>query len=102
VKELYAFGSVVRDDFAKNSDVDLLYNFDYTGFDFTAHPKEWLFSPYDEFFELKFSIEKLLKRKVDLISYKDIRNKYFKEIVDEEKILLYAKAEPEFVSAGHY
>lgn len=79
VKELYAFGSVVRDDFGKKSDVDLLYEF----------KKIPVLEYADHFFALQEALEKIFKRKVDLLSRKSMRNKYLIRIVDSTKQKIY-------------
>lgn len=89
VKTLYAFGSAVTGDFTPESDVDLLYEFDYTGFDFTDL-KNIPYDPFLVFFDLREALEKLFSRKVDLIPYQDFRNEYFKAEVEKTKKLIYA------------
>ena len=88
VKTLYVFGSVVNGDFTDESDVDLLYEFDYTGFDFND-TKNAPYNPFLVFFDLKDALEELFKRKVDLIPYQDFKNIYFKREVEKTKQLLY-------------
>lgn len=88
VKTLYAFGSAVAGDFNADSDVDLLYEFDYTGFDFN-NLKSAPFNPFLVFFDLKDALEKLFDRKGDLIPYQDFRNEYFKAEVEKTKQLIY-------------
>jgi len=67
------FGSIVRNDFSPDtSDVDIIVSFT---------------KPVGiEFIDLSNFIEKELKRKVDVVSRKGIREKYFKEI---EKDIVY-------------
>ena len=91
IKKLYAFGSVVTEDFRPDSDVDFLYEMDYAGFDFDDLDK----NPYDPFlvfFDLKEKLEKLLSKKVDLIPNQEFRNRYFNEAVAKTKIPLYISA----------
>jgi len=98
VKTLYAFGCVVTGDFTEASDVDLLYEFDYTGFDFND-TKNLPYDPFIEFFDLKDLLEKLFKRKVDLIPYQDFKNTYFKREVEKTKQLIYGAERLEKISA---
>lgn len=88
VSELYAFGSVVRDDFRKESDVDLLAKY-------SLYPNieniEELAYYYTNQDELKMLLQKILKREVDLIDEKNIKNIYLAENINKEKQLLYAK-----------
>ena len=60
------FGSVVRDDFSVSSDIDIVVSFS---------------KPIGaDFIDLADDLERMLKRKVDLVSRNAIRDKYFKEI----------------------
>jgi len=67
------FGSIVRNDFSpEKSDVDIIVSFT---------------KPVGiEFIDLSNFIEKELKRKVDVVSRKGVKEKYFKEI---EKDIVY-------------
>jgi uncharacterized protein len=73
------FGSVLRDDFGAESDIDCLIDFAEDGGNYFAR-----------YFDFKYELEKLLGRKVDLIVEKAIRNPYFKQSVSETKELIYA------------
>ncbi len=69
VNNLGLFGSVVRNDFTPESDVDIVVDFS---------------QPIGiEFIDLADDLEKLLKRKVDLVSKEGIKPGYFKEIQPE-------------------
>ena len=67
------FGSIVRDDFIPDSsDVDIVVNFT---------------QPIGiEFVDLSYFLEKELNRKVDIVSFKGLKEKYLKEI---EKDIVY-------------
>lgn len=80
VAELYAFGSVLRDDFGPDSDVDFLVELDWTDESNLA----------DRFLGLKQDIEHLIQRPVDLVCYSAIRNPVFKNSVEETKQAIYA------------
>lgn len=91
IKKLYAFGSVVTDNFTPESDVDLLYEMDYAGFDFNNIDQ----NPYDPFlvyFDLKEKLEALLSKKVDLIPNQVFKNHYFNEAVTRTKTPIYVSA----------
>lgn len=60
VEELYLFGSVLRDDFRVDSDVDVMVQF--------AVDARWGF----EIVEMKQELEQIFKRKVDLLTKKSI------------------------------
>ncbi|HRJ28784.1 MAG TPA: nucleotidyltransferase domain-containing protein [Cyclobacteriaceae bacterium] len=79
VKELYSFGSVNTTKFSKDSDVDLMVDFE------TNDPIEYT----DNYFDLKFELERLLKRPIDLLESKAIKNPFLKENIDKSKILIY-------------
>jgi predicted nucleotidyltransferase len=98
VKKLYAFGSAVTGGFNNESDVDLLYEFDYSGFDFN-NMKNAPYDPFLVFFDFKELLENLFQRRVDLIPYQDFRNKYFKEEVEKTKQLIYAAERSEKIPA---
>lgn len=69
IKSIAVFGSVSRNEDDENSDIDILVEFNY--------------SVGMEFIHLSYELEKLLKRKVDLVSRKGIKEKYFKVIEPE-------------------
>lgn len=79
VKTLYAFGSVVSDQLTEKSDVDFVVDFD------TMDLKNYA----DNYFDLKFSLQEILKRPIDLIEEKAIKNPYFKRSVNDQRKLVY-------------
>ena len=83
VKAMWAFGSILTDRFNDNSDVDLLVIFDKAAIAIADMA--------DKFFDLIDELETLFGRKVDLTDYSAITNKYFREEVDEKKILLWSE-----------
>ena len=69
VSSIGLFGSVVRDDFSPSSDIDIIVDFS---------------SPIGiEFVDLADYIERRLQKKVDLVSRKGIKDRYFKAIETE-------------------
>ena len=79
VKSLYAFGSVLTDKFNDESDIDLIVNFsDIQLLDYA-----------DNYFDLKFSLEDTLKRPIDLLEEKAIKNPYFKRAIQKNMQLIY-------------
>lgn len=62
--KLFVFGSILTDNFKKSSDIDFLV--DFTSVD--------LYDYVDNYFDLKTSLEKLLKRQIDLLEDKAVRN----------------------------
>jgi predicted nucleotidyltransferase len=80
VKRLYAFGSVVSDNFKPESDIDFLISFidklsieEYTNNYFTLH----------------YKLQDLFKRKIDLVTERTLSNPYFIESIEESKKLIY-------------
>lgn len=84
VKELYFFGSIAREDFSPESDIDFLVTYD----EMLAKPQQRVANED----ALKESLENLLQKEVDLVQYTGIQNKYLKYFINQEKQLLYAKA----------
>ena len=81
VKTLYAFGSVLTDKFNAHSDIDLIVDF---------QPLDVL-DYADNYFDLKFSLEKILKRPIDLLEDKAIKNPYFRQTVNQQRELVYGQ-----------
>nr|WP_294898551.1 nucleotidyltransferase domain-containing protein [uncultured Pedobacter sp.] len=79
VKTLHAFGSVLTENYNSKSDIDLIVDFanipveDYT----------------DNYFDFKFSLQEILKKPIDLLEEKAIKNPYFKKSLDQQKQLVY-------------
>lgn len=81
VKCLYAFGSVVAGNFHEESDYDFIVAFE------PLNPEQYA----DNYFNLKFALEGLLKRPVDLLEEKTIKNPFFKTTVENQRQLIYAR-----------
>jgi predicted nucleotidyltransferase len=81
VKTLYAFGSVLTDKFNEKSDVDLIVNID------SSNPLDYA----DKYFNLKFAMQDLLNRPVDLLEEKAVKNPYLRREIDNTKKIIYAK-----------
>jgi len=73
------FGSVLTNRFSDESDIDLLVNF----------KKEEISDYFDNFFELKYALEALFGRSVDLVEEHTIKNPYLKASIDNSKALIY-------------
>ena len=78
VLKAYLFGSFVRGEGDSESDIDILVDLDYS-------QRIGL-----KFIQMKIDLEKLLARKVDLVSSNAL-SKYIKPMVDSEKRLIYAR-----------
>jgi predicted nucleotidyltransferase len=81
VKSLYAFGSVLTDNFNKDSDIDLIVDFTNIKVEDYA----------DNYFDFKFSLQDILKRPVDLLEEKAIKNPYFRKSVNQQRQLVYGQ-----------
>ena len=81
VKSLYAFGSVLNDKFNDVSDIDLVVDF---------QPIDVL-DYADNYFDLKFSLENIFKRSIDLLEEKAIKNPYFRESLNQQRQLVYGQ-----------
>lgn len=79
VKSLFAFGSVIRNDFNANSDIDLVVEID----------EKDPFKYTDFYFDLKSKLESIFKRNVDLLEDKAIKNKIFRQELDNSKVKIY-------------
>lgn len=81
VKRLGLFGSVLGDNFDKDSDVDVLVIFD-------ADENVDLF---DKYFELKEQLEEIFERKVDLVVDRKFKNPVFRETVEKTRTIIYER-----------
>lgn len=79
VKTLFAFGSATRDDFNDSSDIDLVVDID----------EKDPFKYTDLYFNLKSKLEDILKRQVDLLEERAIKNKIFRRELDNTKVKIY-------------
>jgi uncharacterized protein len=79
VRRLYAFGSVLTDQFKDDSDVDFIVDFEPLNINQYA----------DNYFDFKFALEDTLHRPVDLLEEKTIKNPYFQKAVEDQRLLIY-------------
>src|SRR5674476_435465 len=80
VKSLYVFGSVLTDRFNEKSDIDLVVDIDSNDpFDYA-----------DSYFNLKFALQDLFQRPIDLLENKAIKNPYILRNIEHSKSLIYA------------
>ena len=71
VNALGLFGSFVKESFTEDSDIDLLVTFD---------PGK---KSFDNFMDLAFFLEELLKRKVELVTLESLRGQIRSQILSE-------------------
>jgi len=79
VKSLYAFGSVLTDRFGQESDVDLIVDLHETD------PLEYT----EKYFNLKFGLEEILGRPVDLLEERSDLNPVVKKEIERSKKMIY-------------
>jgi predicted nucleotidyltransferase len=79
VRELYLFGSILTPKFNKDSDIDMLVQFDNVD----------ILEYADNYFDFKEKLEKLLGREIDLLENQAIRNPIFRKILDRDKKIIY-------------
>ncbi|MHC4434943.1 MAG: nucleotidyltransferase family protein [Planctomycetota bacterium] len=70
VKAISIFGSIVRDEAGDDSDIDVLVTFEHK-------------ATFDGFMDLKFYLEELLGRRVDLVTEKALRPQVRRAIQEE-------------------
>lgn len=81
VRRLDIIGSALRDDFDPDkSDLDFVVEFNNFNVDNAA----------DRYLGLMVDLEDVFSRKIDLVSYRAIRNPFFKQVVDQTRVPLYA------------
>jgi predicted nucleotidyltransferase len=81
VARLFVFGSVLSDKFNKSSDIDLIVDFKNVD----------LYNYADNYFDLKYALENILKRNVDLLEEKAIKNPYLRQSIDSSKKIIYGQ-----------
>lgn len=79
VDRLFVFGSVLTNKFNFKSDIDFLV--DFKPIDRANYA--------DNYFDLKFSLEEVFQRHVDLLEERAIKNPYLKKSIDSTKKLIY-------------
>lgn len=79
VTRLFLLGSILTENFKKSSNIDLLV--DFAGVE--------LYDYADNYFDFKTSLEKLLKRQIDLLEDKAVKNPYLRKSIDSSKQLIY-------------
>jgi predicted nucleotidyltransferase len=80
VKELSVFGSVLSNKFNESSDIDFIVAF------YDEDPILYA----ENYFSLKFTLEDIFQRPIDLLEAKTIKNEIFREILNRTKKLVYA------------
>lgn len=82
LKSLYLFGSgSTQKNHTKESDLDFIFKFkkDENGLPISGY----------DYFDLMFDLEKITGKKIDLVAEEKIKNKYFLNRINQEKIKIY-------------
>jgi uncharacterized protein len=79
VKSLYVFGSAASDTLNKESDIDLIVEFN------PADLKKYA----DNYYTLKFALQQVFNRRVDLLENQAIKNPYFIKEIEKRKQPVY-------------
>ena len=83
VKELYAFGSIISGPFNAESDLDFLVEFGDID----------LYDYFDNYMDLKESLEELFNIKVDLVEIQTLKNPILIRSIDRNKKLIYGRTD---------
>jgi predicted nucleotidyltransferase len=81
VRRLEAFGSILRGDFNTDSDVDILVEFEPAAA-----------GSFQNFLNLKESLEALLGRPVDLVELRAVRNRRLRHYIEKSRSPIYDAA----------
>lgn len=81
VKSLFAFGSVLTNQFNGKSDIDFVVDID------SNNPLDYS----DHYFALKFQLEQLLEKPIDLLEERAINNPFLRKQIDHTKVLVYGR-----------
>ena len=79
VQRAYAFGSAVKNSMHETSDVDFIISF----------PNDMDYETYaNNYFDLAHALEDLLKKQVDLVTAKTLKNPYLLQTINSHKVQL--------------
>lgn len=70
---------MLTDNFSLDSDIDFVVDFD------EKDPIKYT----DLYFQLKDRLEQILKRQIDLIEERGIKNSFFRKEIEESKVVIY-------------
>ncbi len=83
VAKLYIFGSILTERFRPDSDLDFLVTFGEVELEEYA----------DNYFDLRDALSTLFQRKIDLLESQTLQNPHLKQIVNNSKVLVYARGQ---------
>lgn len=78
---VWVFGSILTPRFSDKSDVDMCVDFDWDNIP--------MLESANNFFGFQYALEDLLGRKVDLTDDSAVKNKYFREELNEKRQIIY-------------
>ena len=81
VRSLFAFGSVTKNRLRPDSDIDLVVDID------DNNPLTYS----DKYFDLKFNLEKIFGRKIDLLESRAIGNRFIRREIESTKLPIYGE-----------
>lgn len=81
MKSLFAFGSIVSGKLDSDSDIDLVVDIE------NSDPITYS----DNYFDLKFQLENILERQIDLLESNSVKNPFLKSQIDNTKVLVYGR-----------
>jgi predicted nucleotidyltransferase len=79
VKTLFVFGSVLNNNFGKDSDIDFIVDIN------SSDPIEYA----ENYFDIKFKLQDLFKKPIDLLEQKGIKNNHLIQSINKSKKILY-------------
>ncbi len=79
VRTLFVFGSAITDKFRPDSDIDFIVDIN------SNDPIDYA----ENYFDLKFKLQDLFKKPIDLLEQKGIRNSHLMQSINNSKRILY-------------
>jgi predicted nucleotidyltransferase len=86
VKSLYVFGSALNETFNSQSDIDLVV--DFNNIEIADYA--------DNYYNLKFGLQSIFHRQIDLLEQKAIKNPYFLQQINLQKKMVYGYGSPTY------
>ncbi|WP_280956334.1 nucleotidyltransferase family protein [Aequorivita sublithincola] len=82
IKRMYMFGSMAKNTYTNDSDIDLLISFEDN-----ISAEEYS----ENYFSLHHKLRELLKREIEIVTERSLSNPYFIKKVNNEKLLIYER-----------
>lgn len=79
VRTLFVFGSVITEKFTVDSDIDFIVDIN------SNDPIDYA----ENYFDLKFKLQDLFKKPIDLLEHKGIKNSHLIQSINNSKRILY-------------